>query len=284
MKALRPFRGNRGTTLIELLIALVLTGIVVLSVMKLYATQHENYIVQDDVAAMQQSARACIDELTRQIRMAGHHLPLGLPAVVAANTDPDTITITYHGNDCETYLSDPMPNTSAELKCATDIHCFDDDQWVYIYDPDSATGEWFQISEVQADAFHIQHRYDPKELSRAYDSDALLFALNRLKFFIDNTTNPDNPTLMVQFGFDPPVAYAEHISDLQFRYRLANGTIVDQPVLVTDVREVLIELTAESIAPEFDEDGNVIDFDNPEAPDRKGRTYTSSVSLRNLGV
>jgi type IV pilus assembly protein PilW len=88
-----------GATLIELLIALVLTGIITAAVMQTYVTQHENYLVQDDVTVMQQSSRACIDEMTRQIRMAGHHLPLGLDPIVAANTDPDTITITYHGNE-----------------------------------------------------------------------------------------------------------------------------------------------------------------------------------------
>jgi hypothetical protein len=221
---------------------------------------------------MQQSARASIDELTRQIRMAGHHLPLGLPAIVASNTNPDTITITYHGNDCETYLSAPMPQPSAELKCGSDISCFRPDQWVYIYEPDSAIGEWFKISEVQTESGHLQHRYDPKELSRKYGASSAVLALNRVKFFVDNTTTPDNPKLMVQIGLEPPVIYADRITDLQFRYRLANGATVDQPVLITDIREVLISISAGSYLP-------LLDGKRP-----KDRTYTSSVNLRNIGV
>jgi hypothetical protein len=255
-----------------LLIALFLTGIVVMSIMRLYIVQHDNYVVQDDVVTMQQSARASIDELTRQIRMAGHHLPLGLPAIIASNTNPDTITITYHGNDCETYLSAPMPQPSAELKCGSDVSCFSTNQWVYIYEPDSAKGEWFKISHVQPGSNHVQHNYDPKALSRKYGADALLMALNRVKFFIDNTTNPDNPTLMVQIGFEPPAPYAEHIIDLQFQYRITNGSLLDEPVLVSDVREVLITVVAESTLPEFDGD---------TAPG-KVRTYRSSVNVRNI--
>jgi type II secretory pathway pseudopilin PulG len=266
-----------GATLIELLFALVLTGIITATVMRTYVIQHENYLVQDDVSVMQQSSRASIDELTRQIRMAGHHLPLGLPPIVAANTNPDTITITYHGNNCDTYLSDPMPQPSAELKCGSDITCFETDQWVYIYEPDSAVGEWFQISEVQGDAFHIQHRYDPKELSRCYGADALVLALNQVKFFIDNTTDPDNPKLMIQREQHAPQPYADHIVDLQFRYRLANGTIVDVPVLLSDVREVLISVTAASTLVDPDQVGD-------QQQDRKVRTYTSSASLRNLDI
>ena len=275
---------ERGTTLIELMIALALTGIVTLAIMKTYVTQHENYIIQDDVVNMQQSARACIDELTRQIRMAGHALPLGLPAIVAANTNPDTITITYHGNECDTYLSAKMPNASAELKLGSDISCFKADQWVYIYDPDSAAGEWFKISEVQPEAFHIQHRYDPKNLSRAYDSDALLLALNKVKFFVDNTTDPSNPQLMVQLNGEPAEPYADNISDLQFQYRLANGSIVDEPIIVSNVREVLISISAESTLPEFKSHGETDPPPDGEENGGKKRTYTSSVSLRNIGA
>ncbi|MEW5796258.1 MAG: prepilin-type N-terminal cleavage/methylation domain-containing protein [Candidatus Zixiibacteriota bacterium] len=265
-------RNARGFTLIEVLIALILTGLVTVAIMNTYVTQHENYIVQDDVTTMQQSSRASIDELTRQIRMAGHHLPNGLAAIVASNTNPDTITITYHGNDCETYLSDPMPQPSAELKCGSDISCFRPDQWVYIYEPDSAAGEWFKISEVQTAAGHLQHRYDPKELSRRYGANSIILSLNRVKFFVDNTTAPDNPKLMLQIGFEPPVIYADRITDLQFRYRLANGSIVDEPVLITDIREVLIAISAGSGLPPLGGDP------------AKDRTYTSSVSLRNIGV
>ena len=260
-------RAEQGTTLVELMIALALTGIVTLAIMKTYITQHENYLVQDDVTNMQQSARACIDELTRQIRMAGHDLPLGLPAIVAANTNPDTITITYHGNDCDSHLSEAMSTTSAELKCATDVSCFAVDQWVYIHDPDSAVGEWFKISQVQPVSNYIQHSYPPGNLSRLYGADALVLALNQVKFFVDNTTDPSNSQLMIQINGEPPEPYAEHVSDLQFQYRLANGMLVDEPVLIDDIREVLISISAKSTL-----------------HGSKKRTYTSSVNLRNVGV
>jgi len=273
MKTFIKALGNtRGVSLVEVMIALVLTGIVTIAIMNTYVTQHENYLVQDDVVNMQQTARACLDELSKQIRMAGHHVPLGLPAIVAANTNPDTITITYQGNDCETYLSDPMPITSAELKCGTDLSCFLPDRWVYIYEPDSAVGEWFKISEVQNGSGHLQHRYVPKELSRCYGANSQILALNRVKFYIDNITDPANPQLMIQLGGEPAVPYAEHIPDLQFRYRLTNGSIVDVPVLVNDIREVLITISAGSTRPQFD------------GQQTKERTYTSSVNLRNIGV
>jgi hypothetical protein len=269
---------RNGATLIELLFAIAMSSVIILALMKAYETQHENYLVQEDVTTMQQGARASIDELTREIRMAGHHLPLGLPPIVAADADPDTITITYHGNDCDTYLSAAMPNTSAELKCGGDISCFEPDQWVYIWQPDSAKGEWFQISEVQTASMHLQHRYDPKELSRQYDANSIILALNRVKFFIDNTTIPTNPRLMIQINRDTPQPYADHVVDLQFQYRLANGNIVDEPIVVSDVREVLISVSVESTLAQIPERGGA----DPDAP--KVRTYATSVSVRNIAI
>ncbi|MBU0983838.1 MAG: prepilin-type N-terminal cleavage/methylation domain-containing protein [candidate division Zixibacteria bacterium] len=262
----------RGFSLIEVLIALVLTGIITTAILKLYVTQHENYLVQDDITTIQQNARASIDELTRQIRMAGHEVPLGMPAIEAANTNPDTITITYHGNGCDAPIDHKMPTPSAELRLGEDVGCFDDGQWAYIFDPDSGYGEWFEITHVQTGANHIQH--NTMDLSRCYDTNAVLIALNRVKFFIDNTTDPDHPSLMMQRMGETPQVYATDIVGLEFRYGLSNGDIVDQPVLIEDIREVKIEVIGRSA---------VADPDNEENPYRR-RVYHSSVNMRNVGL
>ncbi len=264
-----------GTSLIEVLIALFLTGIITMSIMKLYTTQHNNYIVQDDVTAIQQNARASIDELTRQIRMAGHQLPAGLDAMEFANTDPDTITITYRHDGCDNYLSSPMPQPSSELKCGADVSCLEDGQWVYIFDPDSGGGEFFEITHVQTGSNHIQH--NTMTLSRAYDANAIILSMNRVRFYVDNTTDPDHPALMMETLRHGPQIYADNITDLQFRYRLTNGNIVDVPALAEDVREVLISVSGRGNNPDYELSTDEDDY-------YRSRTYSSSVSLRNVGL
>jgi prepilin-type N-terminal cleavage/methylation domain-containing protein len=265
---------NRGATLIELLIALAITGVVTMSVMKLYVTQHENYLVQDDITTVQQNARASIDELTRNIRMAGNELPGSLPALIASNTNPDTLTVNFVTTNCETSLSTPMPNTSAELKCTGDISCYEDDQWVYIYEPDSGGGEWFVITHVQPAALKIQH--NTMYFSKAYGADAVVLAVDQVKFFVDNTTDPASPNLMVQRIGGTPQIYAENVADLQFQYRLANNTVVDVPASVSDVREVIITVTAQGMRIDPDYDGGDV------SPRIYTRTFTSSVNIRNI--
>ncbi len=275
MKNLTPkLWSERGTTLIELMIALSLTGIISLAIMKTYATQHENYLAQDDVAYMQQNARSCIDELTRQIRMAGHSVPAGLPAIVASNTDPDTITVTYHGNDLETFLTAKMASTSAALVC-DDISDFRAGQRVYIFDGDSGVGEWLQISGVNASSKTIQ-RSSPVNLSRQYDADAIVRALNQVKFFVDKTSDPEKPTLMLQVGNSSAQPYAENISDLQFQYRFVSGTVLDAPIVLQGISEIMISIEAASYR-------SGSDNESPTADGEKNkRVYSTSVSLRNL--
>jgi prepilin-type N-terminal cleavage/methylation domain-containing protein len=62
---------DRGITLIELMIVLVIAGLVVGGVYTLFATQQRSYYVQDRVAGIQQDARAALTIMARDIRMAG---------------------------------------------------------------------------------------------------------------------------------------------------------------------------------------------------------------------
>jgi len=264
-----------GTSLLEVLIALLIMGVVTASIFQLYVTQHKNYMTQDDITNIQQNVRASIDELGRQIRMAGYDLPLGVAPLAAANTNPDTITITYRKGGCDTYLAAPMPLPSSELKCAIDVSCFYDGEWVYIFDPDSGGGEWFEITHVQTGSNHLQH--NTMTLSRAYDEDAIVLAMTQVKFFVDTTTDPDHPNLIVQLPGQSPQVYAENISDLQFRYRMKNGTVQDVPTLVDNVREVLISVTGRSNTPD-------IDLAEVVADQYRHRTFSTSVYLRNVGL
>jgi hypothetical protein len=271
-RMLKKLQEHRGISLVEMLIALGLTGIVTASVLKAYITQHKNYMIQDDITTIQQNVRASVDELSRQLRMAGYALPLGLPSLEAGNTDPDTVTITYHDDGCDTYLAAAMPLPSAELKCGTDISCFHDGQWVFIFEPDSGGGEFFEITHVQADAFHLQH--NTMTLSRAYGADAVVLSLLRVQYYVDNT-DTTHPNMMMKLPGKPAQVFAENISDLQFQYKLVDGTIVDVPVAIEDVREVIITVTGRS---------NMADPDRAEGENYRYRTYTTSVALRNLGV
>jgi Tfp pilus assembly protein PilV len=262
----------RGTSLLEVLVALLLTGVVTAAIFQTYLTQHQNYLVQDDISEIQQSARATLDQMSRQIRMAGFSLPQGVAPFTPGNSSsgPDTISVTYRTGTCEAALSADMASTVADMPSNDDLTCYTDGQWAYIYHPDSGGGEFFQISHVDVGGKKIQHSSDP--LSKAYKKDALVIILDRVTFYVDQS-DASNPRLMMRnLAMDPQV-YAEGISDLQFHYRITNGSTVDQPVLIDDVRQIEIAVTGRS---------RHAGYGTINSGDYRFRTYESSVALRNL--
>ncbi len=112
--------GNKGVTLIELMIVLVIASILVGGIYTLFMTQQRSYSVQDQVAGVQQDARAALDIMTRDIRMAGFlvgpgsssgftdglintiTLPSGFTfALTPVNsaTTPDSITVVFSAQE-----------------------------------------------------------------------------------------------------------------------------------------------------------------------------------------
>jgi len=68
-----PARSMAGFTLIELLIAIALGLVILAGLFKTFKVQHDSYVVQDQVSAMQQNLRAAMYLITRDLQMAGYY-------------------------------------------------------------------------------------------------------------------------------------------------------------------------------------------------------------------
>jgi prepilin-type N-terminal cleavage/methylation domain-containing protein len=265
-------KNQRGMTLVELLVALAISSIIASAGYGIYLTQHEGWIIQEQVTNMQQNARVSMHELESKIRMAGYGLSGGIDPIYAKNTNPDTITIVFQDEiNCEATIEHAMPTPSSELRCdGHDISCFKDNTWAYIYDSAADTGEFFYITQVQVASSHIQH--NTMDLSRCYPVGSTVMFVDLYKFYIDRS-DTNHPNLMRQGKGETPQVYAENIEDLQFRYGLANGVFLDVPPAVSVVREVLITLTARTERKDLQFSGKY-----------RRRTLTSDVKVRNLGL
>ena len=267
----RILKSIKGLTLVEILIALIITGILSAAMFRIYINQHHAWMIQDSVIEMQQNARAGIDELGRQLRQTGYELPNGLPPLEAYDTNPDTIVIHYNGGECDAPIEHAMPQPSAELRCdGHDVSCFVDGQTAYIFDPFTETGEFFVITQVQVASSHVQH--NTTTFSKCYPKGSIILSLDRVKFYIDQS-NALHPKLMVQVGAYTPQVYAEDITDLQFTYKLKNNMVVSVPPLAEDVREIYVTVTARTQNPDIEFTSSPYRFE----------TYRSGVYLRNLG-
>ena len=63
---------EKGFTLVELLVAMALLGIAMTAIYSSYFSQQRAYVVQTQVAAMQQNLRTAMHLMTSDIRMAGY--------------------------------------------------------------------------------------------------------------------------------------------------------------------------------------------------------------------
>jgi prepilin-type N-terminal cleavage/methylation domain-containing protein len=73
--------GTRGFTLLELMVALLLSSVVALVAYNMLGRQTQMYVMQDDVAEMQQNLRVAAERISRDLRMAA----MGKPSWTTVN-------------------------------------------------------------------------------------------------------------------------------------------------------------------------------------------------------
>ncbi len=71
MSEIMKENNEKGFTLVELLVSMVIAAVVMTSVFSGYSAQQRSYVVQEEVAAMHQNLRAAMYFMEREIRMAG---------------------------------------------------------------------------------------------------------------------------------------------------------------------------------------------------------------------
>jgi prepilin-type N-terminal cleavage/methylation domain-containing protein len=90
------YKDEHGFTLIELIVVMAIAMIVMGSIFMTFKSQNDSYVVQTQVAATLQNARAAMDMLTRDIQMTGFY----------ANFDGAFYTMDWDNMDWEGDASD----------------------------------------------------------------------------------------------------------------------------------------------------------------------------------
>ncbi|MBW2058342.1 MAG: prepilin-type N-terminal cleavage/methylation domain-containing protein [Deltaproteobacteria bacterium] len=85
--------GKPGFTLIELIVAMAVAGIVLAGAYEVFRAQQRTYMAQDQVAEMQQNARAAMNLLTKDLRMVGHGVPDQWPLQIGEETFSEMVVI-----------------------------------------------------------------------------------------------------------------------------------------------------------------------------------------------
>jgi len=111
---------EQGFTIIELLVSMAVFLLAIGAIYSTFQTQHKSYLMQQEVAAMQQNLRAAMFYMQREIRMAGCD-PLGTAGAGIVTKNSDSISFTEDvrgdsaGSDPDGDLNDPNENITYSL-------------------------------------------------------------------------------------------------------------------------------------------------------------------------
>jgi hypothetical protein len=286
---------------------------------------------------MQQNLRQAVEYMSRDIRMAGYGIPgnvtipgndnvigVGITSIRAlyakdSTSGPDQIYILYlfdmDANQQPTVLSTTMTGYGSVTVDNASVFLPSGGEMVLIANPFSktapVTADLFQTTLVGGNVLNFGGTYGTishtlYDVPLLPDLPPVVAKARFVRYFIDNTTDPAHPTLMVdRMAGLPPQPVADDIEDMQLSYGLDvnNDGVVDNPNTNTwvtspstpqipQIRQVRLQLIARSRLPEAgwsekrpgsaEGFGNRTDVATPDGYRR--RTYDIVIDVRNSGV
>jgi len=265
---------NKGVTLIELMMALVVSSILIAALYRIFIGQQKTYTVQEQVVDMQQNVRVAINRMMSEIRMAGFggvRDVLGLEDGVNGFTQEitpgsNTITIVGGFKQIRRDNGDPILISSASgnqvtLKYATDEF-------------DRAAHRFISIGGVESNT--VSQR-DGRVLTLGsnlklnHPADTPIFKIQAITYATG--ISDGKPVLRRNEntgGGGQPLA--ENIESVQFEYFDANGNPTANPA---NIRMVKVTATART-------DRSDPDFKTGDGYRR--RQIVSNTYIRNMGL
>lgn len=275
-------RKNRGITLIELLVAMVISAILVGGIYRTFIGQQKTYTVQEQVVDIQQNVRAAINRMTTEVRMAGFgHVDMLLPApyasgagvTIGGRTYNDIVNPNIPVAGSVTILSGTGSTTLTEAPIGNQIKVasLTDGQGNTLFD----TGNRKYISIGGVESYSITNitgagpytltlggtlTYSHLVGTPVYGIRAVTYQLNGLTLVRDENMGAGGQPM------------ADNIENLQFGYFDENG---NPPAQSADIRVVLLSLRGRASAsdPDYKTDGGY-----------RKRQITSSIHLKNMGL
>lgn len=110
---------SAGFTLVEVLIALAVSGILLASVLIAFKSQQDHYLAQDQVVEMQENIRAGVGNMIQELRMAGYDpYCSGKTGIVTADSTSVSFTLVSE-NDNQDNDNDGATDETGEISTIT---------------------------------------------------------------------------------------------------------------------------------------------------------------------
>lgn len=257
---------KNGVTLIELLIALVLSSILTAALYRAFIGQERTYTVLDQVAEMQQNVRVAMSQMTKDIRMAGYG---GDMLSVFGHVNGFSDVITLGSNAITVVLADQVgtlkqsASKGAQQLKATNSRVFNLDKKKYLclnglnnYLVQSVVDDTIMLTAPLTEGHPI---HQPVYLVKAI---SYYLGVSGAKTVLRRNENTG--------GGGQPVA--DNIEGLEFTYFDTNGNATSNS---PDIRMVRVVVTART---------SMTDPHLKGGDGYRRRTLSSNIKVRNMGL
>jgi len=279
-----PLKKNKGLTLVELLVVLVISSFLVGGMYKTFINQQKTYTVQEQVVDMQQNIRGGINRMMREIRMAGFgNVSMVLPVtVVGGNTfnnivNPDlnnpagSLTIVSASETGGTLVE---PGTVGQTQIT--VTSLTDSQGNTIFDTQYM--KYISIGGVESHTItNIVGNTLTLNGGLTYNNPVgtTVFGIRAINYQVGLVNGI--PTLLRDENVGAgPQPQADSIEQLQYGYFDVNDNqVVNPPANAPNIRIVQVSLTARTSTP---------DPDLKNGDGYRRRQISSNIHLDNMGL
>lgn len=251
--------GERGFSLVELLVATTIVSAVMAAVGGLFVTSRNFMQDQSLLIETQQGLRSTLEAMARDLRLGGACLPITGDFVVLDGTDSATTdSITTRTGLVRPNLSCVSTALSADMaKNVTQLQVGSSDGFTVgmralIRHAGNGTGESFTITAIPGPTT-IQKS---GAWTQDYPKNSGVYAIDERTYAVD-TSNSALPVLTVASNGGPAVPFAYGVENLAIKYQLSRNCppcdIIDAPAPADNqwriVNQILITATARSRTP-----------------------------------
>jgi prepilin-type N-terminal cleavage/methylation domain-containing protein len=268
---------DRGVTLIELLIALVISSILIAALYRTFIGQQKTYTVQEQVVDMQQNVRVAINKMMREIRMANFGNVSSVFPVNGFGTviTPDLKSITIVGGfkQIKDASGNPILTSSTSGTSVTLGHATDEF--------DGAAHKYISIGGLESNTVHSRAGAAltlDNPLKVAYPAGTPVFKVQALTYSV-GLSNDKMCLRRDENTGGGAFAVAENIENVQFEYYdgASPPNLLALPIADPGkIRMIRVTLTAKT---------NMADPELLKTGDGyRRRTIASNIQVRNMGI
>ena len=266
---------EKGITIPELLVVLLIMGIMTTAMAKFFVAHNRLSHIEEQVGFMQKNVRSAMEVIIRDVMNCGSGVPLnmGVDPLIPGNGSmgsPDSLVIMANFDYQYTELfEDEGPDQTFHVLSAAGFYVGG-----LLYIEDFNGGEFHTVTGITLGTPKGDQITISNPLGRTYyQIDTIVSPIARVSYSL-TWSDPDHPKLTRAVKGTGAKTLADNIEDLQFTYILKDGTETSQPADITQVRMVKIEMTARTNKQdcEFGNDGY------------RRRTLESLVKPRNLDL